>query len=361
MSIDKEIGNVFFPYKIIAYPEILAKLAKEEETAPINLEINLTNRCNHNCVWCTYGYLHSNGDSLDTQKIAEVLRCVAEMGLKSVTWTGGGEPTVHKDFFSLIQFADSLGLKQGLNTNGYLLTDEMIRFLAKRFSYVRFSVDAGRAETLERCHRTNKQDFDRIQRNIRSLCEQKRREKGKVVVGYSFLVDSMNYQDIEVAAVLAKDLGVDYIQYKPIVHYDSDNKQFDRGADIWPIISSAFDKVKQMQCESFDVHILNHKFENIQLAQENYGRRYQKCYGCNVLASVGANGSVDFCCAYKGFSDWSAGNIYESSFRDIWFGKKRREMRESVDIRKCPPMCKADEINRLINFIQTYSANKEFV
>ena len=65
------------------------------------------------------------------------------MGIKSITWTGGGEPTVHNDFLQFIKYADKYGIKQGLNTNGALLTDEMIDFIGKHFSYVRFSVDAG--------------------------------------------------------------------------------------------------------------------------------------------------------------------------------------------------------------------------
>ena len=32
-----------------------------------------------------------------------------------------------------------------------------------------------------------------------------------------------------------------------------------------------------------------------------------------------------------------------------------------IEIKKCPPMCKADEINRLVDFIKKFDANKEFI
>ena len=79
------------------------------------------------------------------------------------------------------------------------------------------------------------------------------------------------------------------------------------------------------------------------------------------VEAVGADGSVDLCCAYKGIKEWSIGNINDKNFEDIWNNEKMKELLKNIDICKCPPMCKADEINRLINFIEEFDANKEFV
>lgn len=360
MIFDSEINNVFFPYKILTYPDILAKLINGEEVSPINLEINLTNCCNHNCIWCTYGYLHGTGDSLDTDRVKELLDSAREMGVQSVTWTGGGEPTVHKDFPKLIRYAASIGFKQGLNTNGRLLTQDTIAFIAETFSYIRFSVDAGCSETLQKCHRAAPEDFEIIISNLRNLCRCKKIRKEGPVIGFSFLIDSTNYYDMVRAAEIAKDAGVDYIQYKPIVHYGS-NAQFAGDAPIWTEMEKAFRQVKALETSGFAVHILDHKFKNIQLEKENYGRKYTKCLGCNLFASVGANGSVDLCCAYKGRPQWSAGNINDQKFEQIWFGEKRKKLRDSVEISQCPPMCKADETNRMIYFLSNFNANREFI
>lgn len=360
-SIDNELDNIFFKYKIITYPDILDKLVKDEDVNPINLEINLTNICNHNCIWCTYGYLHTNRDTLNSDVVFKLLEDAKKMDIKSITWTGGGEPTVHKDFFKFIELASKYNIRQGLNTNGACLNNEMIDFIAKNFSYVRFSVDAGTKETLSKCHRTSENDFEKICKNIKLMTEAKKKYNSNVVIGYSFLIDKANFKDIVESTKLAKELGVDYIQIKPIVNYTGSNEQFSEKSEIWKELDLKFEEIKALETENFKVRILNHKFDNIKLQNENYGRKYHKCVGCNVLASVGANGSVDLCCAYKGIDKWSLGNINEESFEKIWYGNKRKKVKEKIIINKCPPMCKADEINRMVDFIKKFDANKEFI
>lgn len=361
MNFEQERTNVFFPYKILTYPETLNSLVTGREVAPINIEINLTNQCNHNCIWCTYGYLHNNGDTLSADVVRKVLKEARDLGVKSVTWTGGGEPTVHKEFNQLIRCANELGFKQGLNTNGYLLNEQAISFIASNFSYVRFSVDAASPATLQKCHGTKGKDFSVITRNIHAVCTERERKNSNCVVGFSFLIDSSNYEDTIPAVKLAKSLGVDYTQLKPIIHYDRDNSQFASNSQLWKSINHAFIQAKELETDQFSVHILDHKFRNIQLANENYGRQYTKCIGCNLLASIGANGAVDLCCAYKGMKQWAVGNVCSQSLEEIWFGEKRKQLRDSVDIQRCPPMCKADETNRLVHFLQTFDANKEFI
>ena len=360
-DIEDELQNNFFKYKIITYPDVLDKIVKGKKVNPINLEINLTNICNHKCIWCTYGYLHNNADTLDKKNVKSVIDDAYKLGVKSITWTGGGEPLVHKDFYELISYAATYKFKQGLNTNGVLLNDQIIEGLAKNFSYVRFSVDSGSNECTSKCHQTSEKDFNIIINNIKKLCDMKRKYKTNVVIGYSFLIDETNIKDMIKATQIAKKLGVDYIQFKPIVNYTKSNSQFSADSNIWKKIDENFSKIRKMESEKFKVRILNHKFSNIKLQNENYGRKYDKCYGCDLLASVGANGSVDLCCAYKGLNQWSFGNIKNEKFIDIWNGKNRKKIKNNINIENCPPMCKADEINRLVDFIKKFDANKEFI
>lgn len=360
-EIENELGNVFFKYKILTYPDILDKMVKDEKVNPINLEINLTNICNHKCIWCTYGYLHSNKDTLDKSDVKNVLDDAYKMGVKSITWTGGGEPLAHKDFLELSEYAAKYGFKQGLNTNGALLNYNIIKSLAKNFSYVRFSVDSGSVKCTIKCHQTGEKDFEKIINNIKMLCEEKKKLNSNIVIGYSFLIDESNIDDMVEATKIAKKIGVDYIQFKPIVNYYKDNNQFSSKSKIWDKIEKNFAEIQLMQDEYFKVRILNHKFSNIKLQNENFGRKYDKCCGCDLLASIGANGSVDLCCAYKGLKKWSFGNIKQEGFINIWNGSKRKEVKNKIDINKCPPMCKADEINRLVDFIKKFDANREFI
>lgn len=359
IDLNNSISDVFFPYKVLFFPEVYSKLVSGAPTNPINIEINLTNKCNHNCLWCTYGYLHHNNDELDIEVVKSLLRDSKNMGVLSVTWTGGGEPTLHPHFSQLINYAASLGFKQGLNTNGNRLTEIDIDILAKYFSYVRFSIDAGSSITHDSCHRVKKQ-FDTVIHNVTRLCTVRKNIKSKLIVGYSFLIDGINVDDIPKATEIALRAGVDYIQFKPVVHYTKSNEQF-RQVELERKIHENLEKARAMQTENFQVLTLLHKFENIKLEESNYGRTYTQCVGCKVMASIGANGSVDICCAYKGMAKWSIGNINDIPFSLIWNSQRMQEVLNQVDVKECPPLCKSDEINRLIHFVRNYNLNREFI
>ena len=127
----------------------------------------------------------------------------------------------------------SINLNRGLNTNGVLLNDKIIECLAKNFSYVRFSVDSGSSECTKRCHQTSENDFDKIINNIKKLCNAKKQYETNIVIGYSFLIDQSNVNDMITATQIAKDANVDYIQFKPIVNYYKSNSQFSSESAIW--------------------------------------------------------------------------------------------------------------------------------
>src|SRR5689334_22888540 len=91
-----DTSDCFSPYKVLAHPQLLVAAKNDAPLRPINLEINPINVCNHSCTWCTCGYLHDRREQLEKQHILELLADASELGVQSVTWTGGGEPTVCK-------------------------------------------------------------------------------------------------------------------------------------------------------------------------------------------------------------------------------------------------------------------------
>ena len=356
-----DLGNMFSTWKLLTFPEVLVAARSPEPMRPINLEINPVNTCNQACHWCTYGYLHERGERLGEQQIRELLEDAAKLGVKSVTWTGGGEPTVYRPLANMIDIAAGFGFAQGINTNGSGLTDRLIEQFLRHFAYARFSVDAGSGEVYERTHRVPAREFDRTIGNIGRLVRQRAEGADRPTIGYSFLIDQSNVGDMTRAAELAKTLGVDYFQMKPIVHYECTNEQFDAEARMWDAIWAQLSGIFSLQSKSFRVLALGHKFRDIQRQSTDYGRTYEVCRGNELLATVGADGSVDLCCAYKGVSQWSFGNVNEKRFLEIWNGEQRRNILAKVDVKRCPPLCKAHEMNKLIHYANNFNAHREFI
>jgi cyclic pyranopterin phosphate synthase len=353
-------SDVFSPFKILTYPDVLAAVQSDAPLPVINLEINPSNTCNQSCTWCTYGYLHDRREGLDRETVLGLLSDARELGVKSVTWTGGGEPTVFKHLAEVAEVAAEYGFQQGINTNGSLLNERLLDLFTRHFSYVRFSVDAGTPETYSRTHRVRLEAFAKVTANIAALVRRRNEAGSELTVGFSFLVDHSNVSDLLPAAALAKSLGVDYFQLKPIVNYVESNEQFSEASTMWRDMESQLEDVFALEDEQFQVRLLGHKFQDIKLQEQFYGRSYGQCRGNEVLATVGADASVDLCCAYKGFKDWSFGNLNEKGFKEIWEGEQRRRVLASVDVKKCPPLCKAHEMNKLFHYVRNFNSHREF-
>lgn len=82
------------------------------------IKIRLTNACNARCDMC--GVIQRPWQHNETEKIRESILEFYKIGGGIVNFTGG-EPTIHKGFWELLQFAKELGLTTSVSTNGSTL------------------------------------------------------------------------------------------------------------------------------------------------------------------------------------------------------------------------------------------------
>uniref|UniRef100_A0A6M3L7H6 Putative radical SAM superfamily protein n=1 Tax=viral metagenome TaxID=1070528 RepID=A0A6M3L7H6_9ZZZZ len=106
---------------------------------PISLQIAPTSRCNLNCVFCS-NVNRGKDENLNPIDIADVLFNLRCLGLKSVEWTGGGDPTLYPDIEEVVLCAKEFELKQGFITNGIKLYDLDQKTL-DTFTWVRISMN----------------------------------------------------------------------------------------------------------------------------------------------------------------------------------------------------------------------------
>lgn len=106
-------------------PQKNASLIKE------NLIIHLTNQCNLKCPHC---YMKSGSkmvNELTTHEVIELSRNFKSIGGKSITLTGG-EPTLRKDLFEIVDFLNSLDIDVLLLSNGYQWNETTINQISKK-------------------------------------------------------------------------------------------------------------------------------------------------------------------------------------------------------------------------------------
>jgi MoaA/NifB/PqqE/SkfB family radical SAM enzyme len=134
-------------------------------------------------------------------KALEIVEDCAELGVKAIQFTGGGEPTVHPDYLEIFGRAQELGMDTALVTNGVKLLPNHPSVLAMK--WVRVSIDAGDASTYAKVRQCPSSHWDKAWANIRALHDAD--YVGTLGVGY--VVAPESYMGIAEAARLAKAAG----------------------------------------------------------------------------------------------------------------------------------------------------------
>ncbi len=116
------------------YVRYVKQLTKSIEPRLGLLDIELTERCNNDCIHCCINRPAHDADArrreMTTVQVKDILEQAADLGCLKVRYTGG-EPLLRTDFEELYLFARRLGMKVLLFTNGRLITSHLAELLAR--------------------------------------------------------------------------------------------------------------------------------------------------------------------------------------------------------------------------------------
>jgi len=270
-----------------------------------------------------------------------VLRLLAELmkgGTRGIIYTGGGEPTLHRDLPAILRATVALGLDAALITNGLVLTEELREAVAECCTWCRVSVDAGSHEGYARSHGLSGGEFFEVRQNVGAYARKPR----NATIGVGVLVDADFLGEMLPATENSKAAGVDYIQFRP---YYTDG-WFGGGSPADPeAYAKAFAACQALATPDFAVLHSGPKFDL--LASGKCARDYQECRGQQFCGVITAKGDVALCCLMRGRHEFDLGNIRTHSFREVWDGARRRDVLARLDVAKdCPPLCRCDGMNR---------------
>ena len=115
-------------------PETQANLWQRKKPLLQHLDIELTERCNNNCIHCYINQPENDTGRKDKEisfeTIADILAQAASLGCLTVRFTGG-EPLLRDDFEKIYRFARKLGLRVMVYTNGTLISPELARLFSE--------------------------------------------------------------------------------------------------------------------------------------------------------------------------------------------------------------------------------------
>lgn len=356
--------NPYSDTKVLADLDRIYALRRGEHIVPMQFHFVLSDLCNHDCGFCSYrmsGHPSNALFSLDgkrnpnrmipTDKVREILDDCAQMGVRGIQFTGGGEPTVHPDHIDLFRHALDRGLKCALVTNGNLLRDGW-REVLPRFSWIRVSLDAGTANTYGEMRGISRGRYAITVLNIKAIADAIRKAGSDCTLGVSFVVTRENHLECLDAARRVQETGAAYIRFGAI--FTPENAAYYDGIEDECRASVA--AAKRCASASFAVH---DQFTNRLHDLEQGHPTYQTCHYQRVTGYIAGDLNLYRCCNTAYNPVGYLGSLKDARLRDVWFSDElQRRMRE-FDARGCP-RCHVNGKNQLLNAVVGVQTHPEF-
>ncbi len=278
------------------------------------LFFEVTSRCNALCDHCGSRCTAGKRDELSSQDFKKVLDSVAEnFGTKAIMLNiTGGEPLMRKDLFEITGYADSLGFKWGLVTNGMLITDEVISKMKEtHMSTITISLDGMKKTHEEFRHVPG--CFDRIISAIEKLKDSDFIEHIQV----TFIATKNNIYELPEVYRLLSMLGIDSLRISGIdpIGRAKDNEQLMLSREEYLYL---FDFMKKHRTLPLPVvWSCTHYFGNTENTIDPTGKKFKCDTGIHV-ASVLSNGDIFGCPNIPRRKELIQGNVLKDDFCEVW-------------------------------------------
>ncbi len=337
-----ELKSFDFSQKVALHPERYYEIKENKRPFPLTIEIDLTNHCNHRCSFCVWGeHISTDKSSLDTDVINKCIADMRKLGAKAITFTGGGESMIHKDFHKILLKTKKLGFDCGLITNGSAITDNKCEELLNNCNWIRFSVSGGDKESYYAVQ--GKDHFDLVTKNIKMICSHKKNKNKKTKIGIRMLITKENlYTLVKLANTHKNTEGIEFIQVAPD-HMSTDGGKFWNSDVVKSEINAAEKILKQRK-----IDLITSGFEILSTSYENVKEMIdipKRCYAHFYQISIMADGNVAFCKNSRFKPEYQIGNINQNKISDIWKSAINKELESWIKPNNCGLTCKNIRVN----------------
>lgn len=318
---ERVVVTPFEKNKILTLYPLAKRILEGEMIRPLMAVVYPSYVCNHNYPGCSYQELNRKENVfLDPKNFVKLLMSLHSLEVKSLEFSGGGEPTLHLRFCELVERAVDEGFELGLLTNGSLLSGRTAELVVEYFTYIQMSIDASDVRTYNQIHGPVEiHEFQTILNNLEEVISKRNEKKSKLTVGAKVLVCQTNMNFIEDIINLTKDIGCDYVQFKPL--------------------RNAADSLLPEQVAIVD--------DLIKTLQEKYypflvcggakpAKSKRKCWLSPLHILVDPLGDVYPCFHYEYRKESTRmGNLFKQPLERIWFGQRHKEVIRDLKVEEC--------------------------
>jgi len=292
-------------------------------------QIEVTTKCNFNCITCSRQSLSSKRINKD-MNFSQFKRIVDQLpNLKVVKLQGLGEPFLNKDIRQMAEYAKQKGIKVITISNGSILPDiETLRF----FDEIAISFDSANKLTFESIRRGA--NFNKILGNIKELIKIRNENRLKLKIFLNTVVSHLNYFEMEEIIKLALKLGEDGVSFVEVENwYIPSQKEFLAASEFVKKVREKHNEIKLKVLE------LRKKYRKLKIYYMPSTKRKKTCEWSFYSTFITVDGYVTPCCIRMDKDVFYFGNIFQKPFMEIWNGEKMKQFREANIKNLSNPVC----------------------
>ncbi|MAF95236.1 MAG: radical SAM protein [Rhodospirillaceae bacterium] len=329
--------TIYSPMKFLGFPDRLKGVRERRVLSPVSIRIKPMNHCNHDCWYCAYrvsnlqlGEDMNLRDKIPEDKMFEIADDIVSLGVRAVTFSGGGEPLIYKPLPDVIERLAEGGVRIGSLTNGANLKGRVADAFAEHGTWVRISIDSWDDESCVESRKVKSGEFTAIMNNVRDFIAR----DSKCILGISFIIGKKNAPHIYDVCKMLKGIGVNHVKLAATVISNAGRENNEYHAEFQDTARAGIEKALELADESFQV--LDHYHE----AEERFDKDYEICPFLNFLTVIGADLNV-YTCQDKAYTDGGMlGSIKDRSFKDFWFSDENHKRLYAVNpSRDCRHHC----------------------
>lgn len=318
-------------------------------SAPLRVDLNLTNRCHLNCKYC---YASANeavniSKELTVDELDKLFAEFQKIGVFRVQ-LAGGEPLLRNDFLEILSITKKYDFSLSLNTTGYFLTEEICIELSKcNFELITVSLEANNAELHDKIK--GGKSFEKAIEALKLL----KKHNLKTAIGLT--LNSYNIDHVFDTIDLVRPIGINIVGIQVLCPAGRLSKNMDfipERKRYVRFVNDLIDYQNTNKSPKINLNVTNEgpvfweyyyplkKLHKLNLLKDIWGQNTKNrsdisCVAGISVCSIGEDGSVYPCEMFVSDPEMSAGNIKKDEFNNIWKSSKlfkefRKLSRESL-------------------------------
>ena len=311
-----------------------------------------TDNCNMRFIMCNQ-WRERNQDALDTDQWRDVIRQLADLGVKTVAFIGG-EPMLRRDIYELVRAASDAGMSTWMISSAYLLDQKKIdKLIDAGLENISLSLD-GIEEDYEKIRGMK---WERVGAAARLMAKAHHEGRINAIIGFVVMRDTINHLEhlYEFGRELGLPVKINFIDNTPYFFKVDENQRETQDTNwVGPSQRKALLSLLEYAVKAKTKHpeSVVSSFADLDYGADYFDEPLQKnlhCVASQLRIMLNSHGVV-----YGGC--WSMqpfGNVLEKPLAEIIYSDDYVNAHRAMFYKDCPG-CSCDYQNNV-----TYSMPKQ--